>query len=118
VIRACPSALVDIPSRELWRQLIRAAMGSTGNLEEADEASSTADFVHKMKIALRETREAKHWLRILHACQLGGSARAPELEREAGELAAIFAQIILNVKARVGSVKHPRGRTPEGEPIK
>jgi four helix bundle protein len=76
-------------AREVWRQLVRAAMGAAGNLEEADEASSGADFVAKLKIALREVKEARRWLRLLRACELRpGNLSA--LEAEAGELAAIL----------------------------
>jgi four helix bundle protein len=85
-------------------------MGSSGNLEEADEASSDADFVNKMKIALRETKEARRWLRALRVCQLTGHDRVPGLEQEAGELAAIFAKIVLNVKARLAREKQAKLR--------
>lgn len=90
-------------------------MGASGNLEEADEASSPADFVHRMKIALRETRESRHWLRALEACALTGHDRIDGLAQEAGELAAIFATIILNVRRRVDAQRlrqHGQSRPP------
>ena len=101
ILKACPRTLHDVPSRTLWGQLTRASMGSSGNLEEADEASSDADFISKMKIALRETKEARRWLRAMRVCQLTGNDCGAGLEQEAGELAAIFAKIVINVKARV-----------------
>jgi four helix bundle protein len=85
----------------LWQQLVRSGTGSSGNLEEADEASSDADFISRMKIALRETKESRRWLRALRACSLTGYDRVAGLEREAKELAAIFATIIIKVKRRV-----------------
>jgi four helix bundle protein len=42
----------------MWRQLVRAAGSCTFNLEEADAASSDADFLAKMRISLREIKEA------------------------------------------------------------
>ena len=105
VLQACPRSISDIPSRSLWQQLVRAAMGASGNLEEADEASSTADFLSKMKIALREAREARLWLRAMDRCKLSGHDRVNGLVQEAGELAAIFARIVLNVKLRVEEEK-------------
>jgi len=40
---------LDDPSKIIWRQLIKAASSSTFNLEEADAASSDADFLAKMQ---------------------------------------------------------------------
>ena len=85
-------------------------MGAAGNLDEADEASSTADFLNKMKIALREAREAQLWLRALDRCKLSGHDRVDGLAQEAGELAAIFARIVLNVKRRVEEDRARRQR--------
>ena len=101
VLRACPRSIPDAASRALWSQLVRAAMGSSGNLEEVDEASSSADFIHKMKIALRETKEAWRWLRALRTCALDGHDRVAGFEQEARELSAIFATIVIKVQQRV-----------------
>jgi four helix bundle protein len=92
-----------VPSQEAWRQLVRAAMGASGNLEEADEASSPADFVAKMKIALREVREARRWLRLVESCQLDHYQRVRGADDEARQLAAIFATIVLNVRRRLAA---------------
>ena len=48
-------------------QLIKAATSSGANYEEAQSASSRADFKYKIDIALREMREANYWLRIIKA---------------------------------------------------
>jgi hypothetical protein len=50
---ACPRRFSDVPSATVWRQLVRAADSVSGNLIEADDAGSRADFVHKMRLALR-----------------------------------------------------------------
>jgi four helix bundle protein len=46
-------------------QLIRAVTSIGANLEEAIAASSKADFVNKVIIALKEARETNYWLRIV-----------------------------------------------------
>jgi four helix bundle protein len=98
---ACPKQFRDIPSATVWRQLVRAADSTSNNLGEADDASSTADFVHKMRLALREVKEARHCLVKLRLSSLQGANGVKDLEREADELAAIFATIVLNVLRRV-----------------
>ncbi|MCX6168356.1 MAG: four helix bundle protein [Ignavibacteriales bacterium] len=46
-------------------QLIKSATSSGANYEEAQGASSKADFVNKIKIALKEMRESNYWIRII-----------------------------------------------------
>jgi four helix bundle protein len=66
---------LDDASRIVWRQLIRAVTSSTLNLEEADAASSDADFLSKMRIALRKAKETRVAIRLLRACGLGWISR-------------------------------------------
>ena len=90
VINAFPKQThLDDASRIVWRQLIRASSSSTFNLEEADAASSDADFLSKMRIALREAKETR-------VAAYGSVAR---FEDEARQMAAIFATIVVNKKA-------------------
>jgi four helix bundle protein len=56
---------LDDASRLIWRQLVRAVSSSTFNFEEAQAASSDADFLAKMTIALREARETRIAIRTL-----------------------------------------------------
>jgi four helix bundle protein len=100
VIDACPKGQVDVASRELWRQLIKAATSASQNLEEADEASSTADFIAKMKIALREAKESRRWLRFISECRLANGTAAASLCDEGRQIASIFAVIVINTKRR------------------
>src|SRR5687768_4006177 len=72
VVSAYPRSGLDDASRIIWRQLLKAATSSTFNLEEADAASSDADFVAKMRIALREAKEAHVAIRLIERCLLAG----------------------------------------------
>ena len=114
VLQKCPSTSPDIRVREVWRQLVRAAMGTSGNLEEADESSSAAELVCKLKIALREAKEARRWLRLLRECRLHRDTEIAPLEQEAGELSAIFATIVLKVRRRLAAEGHGRARSKLG----
>lgn len=55
----CPQRFSNIPSERVWDQLVRAADSTSNNLIEADDASSDADFLNKMGIALREAKESR-----------------------------------------------------------
>jgi len=46
-------------------QLIRAGTSPASNYGETESAESRSDFVHKMKVALKELKETRIWLRVL-----------------------------------------------------
>jgi four helix bundle protein len=105
VLDVCPRSIRDEPSRVIWRQLVRSATSASGNLEEADEASSDGDFVFKMKLATREMKESRRWLRFIASCKLANHHRLGVLEDEGRQLASIFATIVVNTKKRIHAEK-------------
>ncbi|MGE3274457.1 MAG: four helix bundle protein [Vicinamibacterales bacterium] len=95
VLRAYPrDAWGHEPSRVVWRQLLRAATSVGANLEEAQSSASRADFTARMRLVLREAREALYWLRLVEANELAGRERAVVLRQEAHELVAIITAIM------------------------
>ena len=46
-------------------QLLRCGTSPYGNHGELESAESRKDFVHKLKICLKELRETRRWLRLL-----------------------------------------------------
>lgn len=50
---------------ELSRQLIRSGTSIGANLRESQNAESKSDFVHKVKIALKEADETEYWLMMI-----------------------------------------------------
>lgn len=95
--RKIPRSVITIP---LISQFVRAGTSIGANYTEADDASSKKDFVNKISIANKETKEVKYWLRIIaHTVpELKGQAR--ELWKEAQELNLIFSAIIRNSKKK------------------
>ena len=48
------------------KQIYKSGTSIGANIAEAQRAQSTADFVSKMKIALKEANETQYWLQLLH----------------------------------------------------
>lgn len=86
-----PKNTITIP---LASQLIRAGTSVGANYLEADDAESKRDFVHKMGISRKESRETKHWLRMIAFALPSLKEEARELWREAQELNLIFSAIV------------------------
>jgi four helix bundle protein len=63
-------SLPDNPENKVIRyQLVRCATSAGANYEESQAGSSKADFINKVRIALREMRESNYWLRLLKATE-------------------------------------------------
>ncbi len=48
------------------KQLYRSATSIGANIAESTYAQSDADFVHKLRISLKEASESKYWLELLY----------------------------------------------------
>lgn len=107
---ACPRRFTNVPSETVWRQLLRAADAVSSTLTEADEAVSGNRFVHKIKLTLQETRESRSCLEKIRVAKLDRFEAVVALEREAGELCAIFATIAMGVADRLDREKQARKR--------
>jgi len=99
----CPERFTNLPSSVVWGQLVRSADSTSNNLIEADDATSDADFLSKMGIALREAKESRAALVKLRLGNLDNYQKIADkqLESEAGQLSSIFATIILNMRLRL-----------------
>ena len=85
-----PITPVTVP---LIDQLVRSATSIGANYGEADDAESKKDFRHKIGICRKESKEAKHWLRMVAAAEESLKDEARVLYKEAKELNLIFGAI-------------------------
>jgi four helix bundle protein len=51
-------------------QILRSGTSPAPNYGEARGAESRSDFVHKIRIVLKELNETSTWLRIIERCQM------------------------------------------------
>ncbi|HET9826549.1 MAG TPA: four helix bundle protein [Chitinophagaceae bacterium] len=52
------------------KQLLRSATSIGANVEEVNAAQTKKEFIQRMSIASKESRETKYWLRLLHRSQI------------------------------------------------
>jgi four helix bundle protein len=57
-------------------QLLRSGTSALPNHGEAQAAESRNDFVHKMRICLKELRESRRWLKLIHSTNATGCRTA------------------------------------------
>ena len=92
----------SIANFEDIKQVVRASGSAGANYIEANEALSPKDRVVRVKIARKEAKESRYWLRLLDT----GTAPACETERltlvqEAVELMNILAAILRKLEANL-----------------
>ena len=71
-------------------QLIRSGTSPAPNYGEARSAESKRDFVHKMKISLKELRETMIWIKIVSRRSMVTGPVVDATISECNELIAIF----------------------------
>lgn len=94
--------LRKLPNTPINRPLIEQCTGSSGSMGanycEANEAESKKDFVHKVGISKKETKETKHWLRLLAKANPEFIEEFRKLWQECQELLLIFSSIVRSSK--------------------
>ncbi len=81
-------------TRPLIEQSVRSGTSIGANYCEANNAESKRDFIHKIGICRKESRETMHWLRMMSAALPAHEADAKKLWQEAKELNFIFSAIV------------------------
>jgi len=56
--------------KHICSQILRSGTSPAPNYGEAQSAESRADFIHKLKIALKELRETEIWLKVIVRSEL------------------------------------------------
>lgn len=75
-------------------QFIDSSTSWGANYQEACEAESAKDFVHKMKIGKKEGRETNYWLRMIDRTNKVEKLEIEALSKESEELIKIFSSIV------------------------
>ena len=76
-------------------QILRSGTSPAPNYGEAQSAESNADFIHKLKIALKELRETEVWIKIIAKAKMikPASQLAPLLQETDELIAILFASV-------------------------
>ncbi|MFA5863590.1 MAG: four helix bundle protein [Phycisphaerae bacterium] len=88
IVEALPETRVG---NHIAGQLVRCGTSPASNYAEAQSGESRCDFIHKMKIALKELRETRIWLLIIQRKSLiSPTKKLDAILIECGELNSIF----------------------------
>jgi len=94
VIRLCKSLPRNPINYRLTGQVVGSAGSVGANYREANDALGKKDFILRLKISRKETKEALHWLELIQEANPEFKDRMQDLLKESIELKKIFSSII------------------------
>ena len=99
IIRTTESLPKTKAGNHIAGQLTRCGTSPAPNYGEAQSAESIADFIHKMKLCLKELRETRVWLlMIIRDHLIKPESKLRPLINENDELISIFVKSINTAK--------------------
>ena len=95
------SGLPKTPAgKHIAGQILRSGTSPAPNYGEARGAESHADFVHKLRIVLKELNETSIWLRVIEQSQLLKKELLFEITTENKELCRIFSASLKTARTK------------------
>jgi four helix bundle protein len=77
-------------SSHIAGQLLRSGTAPAAHYAEARGAESTKDFVHELRLCLKELNESRVWLKIITRSDMQPAARLRSISQECDELCRII----------------------------
>jgi len=91
--------------RHIAGQLVRSGTSPAPNYEEACGAESRRDFIHKLRICLKELRESRCWIRLIIRTELLPEIKMREILDETDQLCNIVGKSILTARTNESKEK-------------
>ncbi len=101
IIKLCEQLPRSYAGQHFATQLLRSGTAPAAHYAEARGAESVKDFVHKLKIGLKELNESHVWLKMIGRSDLLSEGRLQEIVQECEELSRIINASITTAKKRL-----------------
>ncbi len=92
---------VDKKEYVMSRQLLKSGTSVGANIRESKNAQSTADFVSKLSIALKEADESQYWIELLKYGEFLSEKEFDSMNNDIKEIIAILTSIIKTEKRKL-----------------
>ncbi len=88
----------------MTKQILRSGTSIGANVAESINAQSTADFINKLNIALKEADESHYWLKKLHTGGYLKDSEFESMEKDVIEIIKLLTSIIKTKKRNTESL--------------
>jgi four helix bundle protein len=92
-------------ARHIAGQLVRSGTSPALNYAEGCAAEIKRDFIHKLRIVLKELRESSIWIRLIVKSELIPNQRHEQLQDECDQLCKIIAKSLVTAKSNLSRSK-------------
>jgi four helix bundle protein len=100
IVRLSTSLPRTSAGKHIAGQILRSGTSPAPNYGEARGAGSYADFVHKLRIVLKELNETSVWLRIIERSRMVKQELLADMLKESKDLCRIFAVSLKTARTR------------------
>ena len=100
IIKLSASLPKTLAGKHIAGQILRSGTSPAPNYGEARGAESHADFIHKLRIVLKELNETSIWLRVIERSRMLRKELLADIVRENKELCRIFTSSLRTAKVR------------------
>jgi four helix bundle protein len=83
------------------KQFLRSGTSIGANIEEANQAQSKVDFIHKLSISQKEAFETHYWIRILRDSDFLNEKLAASLLEDCEEIQKLITSSIKTAKTNL-----------------
>ncbi|MBL7163658.1 MAG: four helix bundle protein [Anaerolineales bacterium] len=103
IVKVCDNLPNTRAGGHIAGQLLRSGTAPAAHYAEARGAESTKDFIHKLKLCLKELNESRVWLRTTTKSEMHSEPKMGEITQECGELCRIINASIETTKKNLDS---------------
>ena len=100
VLRLCEALPHSPGGRHIRGQLLRCGSAAASNYAEARGAESGRDFVHKLRIVLKELNETRVWLKMIRRAEMLTAGMLDSLLNECEQLCRIIGASIQTARRK------------------
>lgn len=105
IVKLCHYLTDEKKEFGLSREVLRSGTAIASHIEEATQAESTSDFVHKLSQANKEAFKTNYWLRLLRDSEYLTDKQAQSLIDDCEEMQRLL----------ISSIKTSKGKLEPGD---
>src|SRR5690349_12647790 len=98
IVNLCHYLVVEKKEYVMSKQLLKSGTSPGANIREAQNGESSADFIHKLGVAQKETDETLYWLELLHRTKFLTDSEFKSISADTEALLRIIRSAILTKK--------------------
>ncbi len=86
--------------KDILKQLLRSGTSIGANVAESQEAASKKDFINKLSISLKESRETDYWINVFYRTEIITQSEYESLIKDCDEIERLLTSSIRTARGK------------------